>query len=440
MEHKDERMEKREPPRYEHLPTKDAPTGYAMFINMSDASTRHGALLLPINVGKALQREGELAMLLAPPPASASGGHKTATSVGRAEAAPAPAPAFGARRNEHVVDMTAFGSGWPKPPGLDWVQVWQPQALRALVVAHNAGMGSADRADQARDAAMFRKILELGPWRRCAAPCDVQTAVRALSDEFGHLQPVVDFLADRLALSEASEQPFVLPPILLVGPPGVGKTYFASRLAEILKVPMRAIDMGGQQTNSHLHGSDRHWGNSRAGVLFELLVLCDTGMEAVANPVLVLDELDKVSRNDDRYNPMAPLHAALEPITARRTRDLCNHVVFDASRVIYVATANSLRGLPDPLLSRFRMFYCGPADLRQGLRMAQAIAQRVIDDAGLAREFEPIEHALLVRLAEHTPRAMVQRLTEALARAVAAGRFRMELRDLDPTAATRVLH
>ena len=194
------------------------------------------------------------------------------------------------------------------------------------------------------------------------------------------------------------------------------------------------MDLAVGQTNSNLHGSDRHWGNARPGLLFDLLV-----MGSHANPVLLLDEVDKVSSSGGRYNPLTPLFSALEPTTSIRSRDQCMDFEFDASRVIYLATANSLKGIPDPLLSRFHLIHAVEPDLRASLGIARAIFRRVLEERQL-NDFETAPDRLLLELADRSPRLIRKALELAVARAVAAGRCRVVQSDFGDASGNALLH
>ena len=239
-------------------------------------------------------------------------------------------------------------------------------------------------------------------------------------------EAAIDILAEHLALSSHAGTPLRFPPLLLVGAPGLGKTHFARRVAKLMGVPLRLIDYSSQQTNSTLHGTDAHWSSTQHGVLFDLVV-----MGEYANPVVVLDEIDKAaSRN--QYNPLAPLHLALEPSTAKVTRDLSILTVFEASWVTYIATANSLKSIPDSLLSRMRLVLCQPPAPRQALDATRAIVRSVMSEAA-GKAFDSVAPAVVRELATHTPRNIVALLTSAMGRAAAAGRRTVELRDLIPS-------
>ena len=325
----------------------------------------------------------------------------------------------------HKVDLTPFEKTWRKPRHLA-VKVWNSVMVLKQVMAHNSGTGSPDSHLRLRDAAMFLEMGVKGPWRRCARPADIQASIQQLRQEFPHWRQAVQLVADHLTLSLQTHTPLRVPPMLLVGAPGVGKTHFARRLAEIIGAPMHTVDYSSQQTNSYLHGADRHWGNTKQGVLFEMIVQGE-----FANPVLVLDEIDKGSRfsSGSRYNTLAPLHLALEPTTARLTRDLSTDIEFDASWAIFVATANTLKGIPDSLLSRFQIILCGAPDPDLAYGIAKAVVDRVMSTE-TGRHFDAVQRPVLRELALHTPRNIIALLERAMGRASRAGRRSLNLEDL----------
>jgi ATP-dependent Lon protease len=199
---------------------------------------------------------------------------------------------------------------------------------------------------------------------------------------------------------------------------------------------MHLLDMASAQTNGQLHGTERHWSNSTTGALFDLVI----GGRA-ANPVVVLDEIDKTSRRGANggggYDPLAPLHMALEPSTATRTRDLSLEVEFDASYVTYIATANILSTLPESLLSRFTLVHFAEPDTRTALLMTKALIRQVLAEEQ-ATGVTAVDSEVIVVLTGLPARQVRRLLTAALARTAAAGRVRLELRDLKGSGPSRL--
>ena len=135
-----------------------------------------------------------------------------------------------------------------------------------------------------------------------------------------------------------------IPPFLLLGKPGVGKTHFAMQLAQSLGVDMAKISAGGAQGGFQLTGSHTSWKGARPRSLTALLA---AGKSAA--PVNVINEIDKIV--DARYPVLPVLLNLLERGTAKQFTDEFFEMEIDASKIIFVLTANSTVGIPESLLS-----------------------------------------------------------------------------------------
>lgn len=150
---------------------------------------------------------------------------------------------------------------------------------------------------------------------------------------------------------------FHLPPSVIVGPPGTGKSAAARRIAEALRIPHVAIDAstGG---NFGVTGMERGWGSAHAGAVSQTII----GRRCY-NPVIILDEVEKAAGDaqTSKGTPIPGLQSTLlpllEPITAAAWRCPYYGVPVDARGVTYLMTANSLDGLSAPLRSRIRVYH-----------------------------------------------------------------------------------
>lgn len=150
--------------------------------------------------------------------------------------------------------------------------------------------------------------------------------------------------------------PFRLAPIILVGPPGTGKSTWARRVADLYGVPRVDIDVGGSGgAVMSLAGLEKGWGSARPGSLVQAMLT-----KRVSNPLVVIDELhlasQSVSTTAERSSSLPGLFAVLlgmlEPVTARAWVCPYYGVPIDLTGVSWVMTANSLDGIPAPLLNR----------------------------------------------------------------------------------------
>lgn len=310
-------------------------------------------------------------------------------------------------------------------PARGWHRVLP--GLQALVDAgDDAKLRSADVEVRERHARVRERLIARGPDRRLATPIAWRDAIAELERTLPHFGEPTRLLRNALALGEATRRPVRVPPMLLLGPPGVGKTYFSHRVAEMMGAAHAAIAFDQPTAGSQLRGSDKYWSNSESGLLFNLICLGDC-----ANPVILLDEIDKSSAGSGHrdLDPLAQLHGALEPETARRTVDISTDIEFDASLVTYIATANSLRGLGMPILSRLEIFGIEPPEPSDAVEIARAVVGEVLHRLSLGDTMRFDRKGLYV-LAHLSPRLMMRTVEKAVAAAVAAGQGEVMESDL----------
>jgi len=179
-----------------------------------------------------------------------------------------------------------------------------------------------------------------------------QAGVDRLGDKYPHMKGALQIVRDFLDISRLAEGPSSLPSLLLAGPPGAGKTAFALDLAKALGVPSRVVNSASLTHSFVLGGIDAVWASAKEGMILDVL------LEGVGNPVMILDEIDKAGRSLSGSKSSGGIEDfllnVLEPVTARKYADeflSAAHPV-DASKVQWIFTANDLKGLSKPLLSR----------------------------------------------------------------------------------------
>ncbi len=260
-------------------------------------------------------------------------------------------------------------------------------------------------------------VLEL-PWRKSSEEkLDLVEARKILDEDHYGLEDVKERILESLAVVKL--RPDSKSPILLfVGPPGVGKTSLGRSIARALGREFERMSLGGMRDEAELRGHRRTYIGAMPGRIIQAL-----RRVSVNNPVMMLDEIDKLG-NDFRGDPASALLEILDPAQNNTFRDNYLDLPFDLSKVFFIATANSLGPIPMPLRDRMEIIHIAGYSDREKLNIAkQYLVPRQIKENGLQPEqLEITDAALNLLTSRYTREAGVRQLERTvgnLARKVA---------------------
>ena len=269
----------------------------------------------------------------------------------------------------------------------------------------------------------YDRMRELGGSRFIVKP-STAAALDDLYETSPNFRDVLDDLRKFLALAVAGNEAVQFTPMLLLGEPGLGKTYFAKKLAQALATGFEFISMSSLTAGWVLTGASAQWHNARPGKVAQTLIEGD-----FANPVVVLDEVDKAG-GDARYDPMGALYTLLERDTAAHFKDEFIDVDMDASHILWVATANDESSIPEPILNRMNVYVIDRPDADGARRIALAVYHEILDAHRWPFPAEPSDD-VLDTLAGIPPRDMRKLLLDAFGTARLANRDHLVPEDID---------
>lgn len=246
----------------------------------------------------------------------------------------------------------------------------------------------------------------------------------ALDGQAPHLSKVTDLISRQLHLSIATNTPISLPPILLLGKAGIGKTWYLRQIASILNVPFRRTNFNATTLGEYFQGSHQNWRNASHGVVAKTLI-----EEAYANPLFLIDEFDKAPHISAASDPYRPFYTLLEPEAASSFIDEFLQIPFRADKILWIATANSTDIFPDPIMDRLLVLEVPPLSRDQTMIIAREIYAD-INTAHNATFSQDLPEECCEFLQETSPRRARLILTAAIAYAAAAGRTRLDRQDL----------
>lgn len=290
---------------------------------------------------------------------------------------------------------------------------------------------SADRDVGRRQEEILKLLRERGPFRLIGALGSPALAkqLAVLNESHPNFRAATDFLLQEEVLARHRGTGVCGVKLLLHGAPGVGKTDYALRIAEILGLPSEVIGMSSAQASGSLGGSETYWSNTKPGQVFEAIVVGRPDEPPVANPLFVLDELEKSGR--DGGDALGALFQLLEETSARVFTDKSvPWLPIDTSYTNWIATANDISTVHPAILSRFTLIEPAPLTREQRCAIAQRLYTDMLIQFDLQnRLHEELDEQMLDQLKRGSVRDTKRALRQSIAQALYQGEHRVRIPD-----------
>jgi ATP-dependent Lon protease len=249
-------------------------------------------------------------------------------------------------------------------------------------------------------------LIEL-PWSKLSGDRIDIAEARAILDEDHYgldkiKRRILEFLAVR-KLNPAGKSPI----LCFVGPPGVGKTSLGQSIARAMGRKFVRVSLGGTHDEAEIRGHRRTYIGALPGNIVQAIKKGGT-----ANPVMMLDEIDKLGAGGFHGDPSSALLEVLDPEQNATFRDNYLGVPFDLSKVMFIATANMLETVPGPLRDRMEVIQLPGYTEEEKLQIARRyLVKRQLEANGLKREQCELDDAALRSIiADYTREAGVRNL------------------------------
>ncbi len=258
------------------------------------------------------------------------------------------------------------------------------------------------------------------PWTKADPEVlDIAHTRKILDEDHFGLKDVKERILEYLAVRQMTQNLEVrgkAPILVLVGPPGVGKTSLGRSIARSMNRKFHRISLGGVRDEAEIRGHRRTYIGAMPGKIIHAMK-----QVGVINPVILLDEIDKMS-SDWRGDPASAMLEVLDPEQNNTFTDHYLDVPYDLSKVFFITTANTLQTIPRPLLDRMEVIEIpGYTTFEKSAIARQYLWPKQVREAGMEGKIEVTEAAILRVIREYTREAGVRGLERELGKIARKG-------------------
>ncbi len=252
-------------------------------------------------------------------------------------------------------------------------------------------------------------IMDL-PWLEYSLDkLDLKYAAKVLDEDHYGLEKVKKRILEYLAVLKLKGD-MKAPILCLYGPPGVGKTSLGKSIARALNREFTRFSLGGLQDEAEIRGHRRTYIGALPGRIVQSLKKTGT-----ANPVMMLDEIDKVGASY-RGDPTSALLEVLDPEQNHAFHDNYMELDIDLSKVLFIATANSLDTIPGPLRDRMEILNLSGYTLEEKLQIAKTylVPKQITENGLVKKQFRISDAAVTAIIDGYTRESGVRNLTREI--------------------------
>ncbi|KAI9483235.1 MAG: ATP-dependent protease La [Benjaminiella poitrasii] len=268
--------------------------------------------------------------------------------------------------------------------------------------------------------AVARNYLELLadlPWnKKTEDVIDISQAKQKLEGDHFGLDHVKKRIIEYLSVIKIKGD-LKAPIVCFVGPPGVGKTSLGKSIALSLGREFHRISLGGVRDEAEMRGHRRTYVGAMPGLIIQGLRKCK-----VNNPLFLLDEIDKLVQSSHYGDPAAAMLEILDPEQNNSFTDHYVNLPFDLSNILFIATANSVESIPEPLLDRMELITLNGYTFEEKLHIAKShLLPKQLLTHGLVQGQVKMADDVILKLAEnYTRESGVRSLERTIASIVRA--------------------